>query len=445
MLTKTMRRRTVLGLMGGAPLAMAGWTRKARAADKELTIFWAEWDPANYLQELVNDFTKESGIKVTVETTPWSDFQTKSFTELNAHGDAYDLIVGDSQWLGVGSERGHWVDLTDFFTKHHLSDSLLPATISGYAEYPAKSGKYWAIPLEGDVNGWAYRKDWFTDPTEMKNFKAKYGYDLGVPKDQKALHDIAEFFYRPDQHRYGVALYSDNSYDAVAMGVEQTIFSYGGSLGDYATYKVDGIVNSKESIAGLQAYHDLFRFTPPGWNKAFFVESNQAITNNLAAMAMNFFAFFPALANPQTNPHAAGTGYFANPPGPGGAHFAALGGQGVSIVSYSKKRDMAMQFLEWFVKDATQKKWAALGGYTCSKAVLESPEFLNATPYNQAFYDSMKIVRDFWATPEYADLLLELNNNVYPYVVSDKGTAKEALDGVVRDWTATFKKNHRYK
>ena len=86
-----------------------------------------------------------------------------------------------------------------------------------------------------------------------------------------------------------------------------------------------------------------------------------------------------------------------------------------------------------------------VGGYTCSKAVLSSAAFLKATPYNQAFYDSMKIVRDFWATPEYAELLSELNDNVYPYVVNDKGTAQQALDGVVKDWTATFNKYHRYK
>jgi len=437
-----MFRKLVMALCASAGLALLPQTH---AKAEELNIFWAEWDPANYLQELVNDFTKETGIKVTVSTTPWTDFQTKTFTELNAHGDAYDLIVGDSQWLGVGSTEGHWVDLTDFFNKHHLKDVFLPATIAGYAEYPANSGKYWAIPLEGDVNGWAYRKDWFEDPKEKAAFKAKYGYELAVPKDQKALHDIAEFFYRPDQKRYGIALYTDNSYDAVAMGVEQTIFSYGGSLGDYASYKVDGIVNSKDSMDGLKAYHDLFKFTPPGWNKAFFLENNQAITENLAAMSMNFFAFFPALANPQTNPNAAVTGYFANPPGPTGVHVAALGGQGISVVSYSKKRDAAMKFLEWFIKDETQKKWAELGGYTCSKAVLSSPEFLKATPYNQAFYDSMQIVRDFWATPEYAELLSQLNDNVYPYVVNDKGTAEQALDGVVKDWTATFNKYHRYK
>ena len=64
-----------------------------------------------------------------------------------------------------------------------------------------------------------------------------------------------------------------------------------------------------------------------------------------------------------------------------------------------------MKFLEWFIKDETQKKWAELGGYTCSAKVLESPEFQNATPYNKAFYETMFKVKDFWAVPEYAELL----------------------------------------
>lgn len=427
--------------IAGAALVLCSLTA---VSAEELTIFWAEWDPANYLQELVNQYTKETGVKVTVETTPWSDFQTKTFREFAAKGDTYDLVVGDSQWLGAGSTGGHYVDLTDFFKQHNLSKVMLPATVAGYAEYPPQSGKYWAIPLEGDANGWAYRKDWFEDPKEMAAFKAKYGYELAVPKDYKQLRDIAEFFHRPDQKRYGIALYTDNSYDAVAMGVEQTIFSYGGDLGDYAAYKIAGIVNSKEAIEGLQAYRELYKFTPPGWGKAFFLEDNQAITEGLAAMSMNFFAFFPALANPATNPHAAGTGYFANPAGPNGAHFAALGGQGVSIVSYSKKREAAIKFLEWFIRDDVQKKWAELGGYTCSTAVLESDAFRKATPYNEAFYQSMRMVKDFWATPEYAELLEQLNQRVYPYVVGGKGTAAEALNGLFADWDATFKKYKRY-
>ena len=38
----------------------------ALASAQELTIFWAEWDPANYLQELVNEYTAETGVTVTV-------------------------------------------------------------------------------------------------------------------------------------------------------------------------------------------------------------------------------------------------------------------------------------------------------------------------------------------------------------------------------------------
>jgi multiple sugar transport system substrate-binding protein len=436
-----MLKRAFTGLLAGAALALASGPSLAQ----ELTIFWAEWDPANYLQELVNDYTAETGVTVTVQTTPWPDFQTKAFAEFNAHGDAYDMVVGDSQWLGAGSTQGHYVDLTDFFNQHKLTEVMAPATVTYYAEYPKGGGKYWAIPLEGDAIGWAYRKDWFEDPKEKEAFKAKYGYDLDVPKTYKELRDIAEFFYRPDEKKYGIAIYTDNSYDAMAMGVESAIFSYGGDLGDYSTYKVQGVINSPQAIEGLKMYQELYKFTPPGWGKTFFIENNQAITEGLAAMSMNFFAFFPALVNPATNPNASVTGFFANPAGPNGDRYAALGGQGISIVSYSKNKEEAMKFLEWFIRDDVQKKWAELGGYTCSQAVLKSEEFQNATPFNKPFYETMFMVKDFWATPEYAEILDQFNQHIYPFVVGGEGTAEEALNATASDWEATFKKYNRYQ
>src|SRR6476620_2481299 len=144
-------RKTLTGLLAGLSMTLAGGVSIHAAQSEELTIFWAEWDPANYLQELVNDYTAETGVTVTVQTTPWSDFQTKTFAELNAHGDAYDLVVGDSQWLGAASTGGHYVDLTDFLNKDNLKDHFVPATLKYYSEY---GGKYWAVPMEGDANGW---------------------------------------------------------------------------------------------------------------------------------------------------------------------------------------------------------------------------------------------------------------------------------------------------
>ena len=433
-------RSTVTGVLAGIGFSALA---SSAAYAQELTIFWAEWDPANYLQELVNEYEAETGVVVTVETTPWSDFQTKAFTEFNAKGQAYDMIVGDSQWLGAASEAGHYVDLTEFFNANKVGEIMAPATVKYYAEYPGNSGKFWAIPAEGDAVGWSYRKDWFEDPVEMAAFAAKYGYPLAVPVDWKQLRDIAEFFHRPDQGRYGVAVYTDNSYDAMAMGFENALFSFGAELGDPVSFKVDGIVNSDKAVAALDAYRELYGFTPPGWSKAFFVENNQAITEGLAAMSMNYFAFFPALLNEATNPHAANTGFFANPAGPGGDRYAALGGQGISVVSYSENQEESMKFLQWFIKDETQKRWAELGGYTASAKVLESPEFRNATPYNEAFYQTMFIVKDFWAVPEFAELLGQLNTRIYPHIVGGEGTSKEVLDGLAADWSATFAKYGR--
>ncbi|NRB19750.1 MAG: extracellular solute-binding protein [Rhodobacteraceae bacterium] len=427
-------------LMAGAAICAMSSTSLAA---EELVIFWAEWDPANFLQELVNEYEEVSGVEVIVETTPWSDFQTKAFTEFNARGDAYDMIVGDSQWLGAASTGGHYVDLTEFFAEHNLAEVMAPATVKYYAEYPGNSGSYWAVPAEGDAVGWSYRKDWFEDPAEMAAFNEKYGYDLAPPATWAELLDIAEFFHRPDEDRYGVAIYTDNSYDAMVMGVENAIFSYGADLGDFETYEVDGYINSPAAVQALEDYKRLYGYTPPGWAKTFFVENNQAITEGLTAMSMNYFAFFPALLNEATNPHAAHTGFFANPAGPTGAQFAALGGQGISVVSYSDKQEESMKFLEWFISDDVQKRWAELGGYTAHAKTLESDEFRNATPYNEAFYQTMFKVKDFWAVPEFAELLTSANQRLYPFIVGNEGTAQETMDALAADWEATFKKYGR--
>src|SRR5215207_8842508 len=52
-----------------APAAVAPTAAPAAAASgdvKDLTIIWAEWDPSNYLQELVNDYEGVAGVKVKV-------------------------------------------------------------------------------------------------------------------------------------------------------------------------------------------------------------------------------------------------------------------------------------------------------------------------------------------------------------------------------------------
>ena len=76
--------------------------------------------------------------------------------------------------------------------------------------------------------------------------------------------------------------------------------------------------------------------------------------------------------------------------------------------------------------------------------MVEDPGFATSQPYAQTFLDSMAIVKDFWAEPAYADLLLPMQDRVHNFVVAGEGTAKEALDGLVRDWTEVFEDEGKY-
>ena len=161
--------------------------------------------------------------------------------------------IGDSQWLGQSTTAGHYLDMTEFLTSTGLKDSVTPATLTYYGEYPTGSGTYWAYPTEGDADGWAYRKDLFENPDEQAAFKAKYGYDLAVPETYAQLKDIAEFFTRPDQGLYGLAIYTQKDYDGLTMGVENAMFSFGADWKD-ADNNVQGVINSPEAVAALEFY-----------------------------------------------------------------------------------------------------------------------------------------------------------------------------------------------
>jgi multiple sugar transport system substrate-binding protein len=406
-------------------------TSSAFAQVDELTIWWAEWDPANYLQQIGNDYEAETGIKVNVVQEPWGSYLNKVSAEWAAQGSGFDMVVGDSQWIGQAVTEGHYVDMTEFLTSTGIKDTVTEATLKYYGEY---EGQLYAYPTEGDANGWAYRKDLFENPEEMAAFQERYGYELAVPQTWAQLRDIAEFFTRPDEGLYGNAIYTQVDYDGITMGFQNVFFSYGANWAD-ETNNVLGVVNSEQAVAALELYKELYSFAPPGLNNAFFAESNDAFINGQVAMAMNYFAFFPALANPEINPHAENTGYFAMPAGPDGERYAALGGQGISINSYidDTRKQAAYDFITWFATEEVQQRWAALGGYTCNINVLASEEFLQVAPFNAAFAETMGFVKDFWNIPVYGQLLEPVQRNVHNFVVGGQGSAQEAMDNIANE------------
>jgi multiple sugar transport system substrate-binding protein len=417
----------------------------AQAQSKQLTLCWAAWDPANALVELSKDFTTKTGIAMKFEFVPWTSFADRFLNELNSKGKLCDLLIGDSQWIGGSAENGHYLKLNDFFDKNGISmKDFMPATVTGYSEWPKNTPNYYALPAMGDAVGWTYRKDWFSRPEIRKEFKEKHNRELAPPKTLDELKEIAQFFQRrviDGKTVYGAYVYTERGSEGITMGVTNALYNYGFQYENpKKPYEMRGFVNSPDAVKGLEFYKSLYKCcTPPGYTNAYMQEGLDAFKSGQVAMQMNWFAFFPGLYK---DPNVGGDkiGFFANPAGPKG-RFTQLGGQGISVVSYSNHRAEALQYIKWFAQPEAQKRWWALGGYSCHKSVLNDPGFPKSAPFAQDFLTSMGMVKDFWAEPSYAQLLLSMQKRVHDYVVAGKGTAKEALDALVADWEKVFKED----
>jgi multiple sugar transport system substrate-binding protein len=421
-------------------VALAGVTA-THAQEKEITLCWAAWDPANALAELSKDFTAESGIKMKFEFVPWTNFADRFITELNSGGKLCDLLIGDSQWLGGSATYGHYIKLNDFFDANGISmDDFLPATVYAYSTWPKGTPNYWALPAMGDALGWIYRKDWFARPALRAEFKKKYGYELGVPANWSQLKEIGQFFQGREidgKKVYGMGIYTERGSEGITMGVTAAMYSWGFSYENpNKPYDMKGYVNSPVAAEALEFYKGLYDCcTPPGHSDAYMVANLDAYKSGQVAMQMNWFAFMPGIAKDE-DVGGDKSGFFVNPAQK--IEASTLGGQGISVVAYSDKKDLALEYIKWFAKPAVQKKWWSLGGYSCLKAVLEDPNFPNTAPFAADFLKAMSGVKDFWQEPTYAELLQSMQKRVHDYVVADKGTAQQALDKLIVDWTEVF-------
>ena len=405
-----------------------------------ITLGWAAWDPANALQELTKEFTAETGIEVNFEFVPWPNFADRMLNELNNKGKTFDLLIGDSQWIGSGAVYGHYVKLNDFFNKEGISmDDFSPATVYAYSTWPKGSPNYYALPAMGDALAWAYRKDWFDRPELRSEFKKKHGYDLGVPADWNQLHDMCSFFQGREidgQKRYGAAINTERGSEGITMGVTAAMYAWGMQYENPdKPYDMDGYFNAPHVVEALEFYKKLYEdCAPPGHSDAYMVANLDAYKSGQTAFQMNWYAFWPGVSKEDADGRV--TGFFANPCQEVCA--ATLGGQGLSVVSYSDKKDLALQYIKWFSKPDVQQKWWDLGGYSCHKDVLGSPDFVNSAVYAQGFLDSMGIVKDFWQEPTFVELMLPMQEHVHDFVVNGKGTAKAALDNIIEEWVEVF-------
>ena len=164
---------------------------------------------------LAKAFSEITGIKLTHDLIQEGDVVEKIQTQMQSGRNIYDAWVNDSDLIGTHFRYKQAIALDDWMAgegKDVTSPTLDIADFIGKSFTTAPDGKMYQLPDQQFANVYWFRYDWFQRPEFKEKFKAKYGYDLGVPVNWSAYEDIAEFFTNDVKEVDGVKVYGHMDY-----------------------------------------------------------------------------------------------------------------------------------------------------------------------------------------------------------------------------------------
>jgi len=164
---------------------------------------------------LARAFTEITGIKVKHDLIQEGDVIEKLQTQMQSGRNVYDAYVNDSDLIGTHFRYGQAVVLSDWMAGEGKDVTLPTLDVNdfiGKSFTTAPDGKLYQLPDQQFANLYWFRADWFARPDLKEKFKAKYGYELGVPVNWSAYEDIADFFTNDVKNIDGVRVYGHMDY-----------------------------------------------------------------------------------------------------------------------------------------------------------------------------------------------------------------------------------------
>jgi glycerol transport system substrate-binding protein len=142
-------------------------------------------------------FEEITGIRVRHDLIQEGDVVEKLQTSMQSGKSIYDGWISDSDLIGTHYRYGAIEPLSDYMNgkgKEFTNPNLDIKDFIGTSFTTAPDGKLYQLPDQQFANLYWFRADLFARKDLQDKFKAKYGYDLGVPQNWSAYEDIAEFF-----------------------------------------------------------------------------------------------------------------------------------------------------------------------------------------------------------------------------------------------------------
>lgn len=267
-------------------------------------------------------FTAITGIQVTHDLIGEGDVVEKLQTQMQTGENVYDMYINDADLIGTHWRYQQVRNMTDWMANEgadFTNPDLDLDDFIGLASATGPDDKLYQLPVQQFANLYWFRHDWFTDPEIMADFRAEYGYDLGVPVNWSAYEDIAKFFTGREidgQQVYGNMDYGKKDPSLGWRFTDAWLSMAGASdKGEPNGFPVDewgirvnddyqpvgscmargGATNSPAAVYAIEKYIDwLQNYTPPAAAGMTFSEAGPVPAQGAIAQQMFWYTAFTA-------------------------------------------------------------------------------------------------------------------------------------------------------
>jgi multiple sugar transport system substrate-binding protein len=382
----------------------------------------------DYVEAAARDFTKKTGVEISIEKINYAVMHNKLVPELSAGSGngAYDVIQVDIVWPQEFVAADWIEDLSDRVASSKLvsMDDFIPAVAEATG---LVNGKPYMLPFYNYAGGFLYREDLLEDQKFVDAYAKEVGGELGVPKTLQDFVKWAEFFTAAtgtpggEADIYGTVMTGrkgDNAFDWINY-----LYMNGGD------FFQDGqpALTQPEAVESLELYVELMnKAAAPGTNATAFDEAFTLMSQGRAASFLTFLWMDVQLNDPKQS-KVAGKVALSTVPGQGGS----LGCWAWAIPKSAPNPDAAWKFIEYQSSFDVAKKRALMGSEPVRDDVYTDPDVLAKHPQYGVHYDIVKASKGWPPEFQNEEALQTLADEIAAVQLGQKSAA-DALAAVAQ-------------
>lgn len=366
-----------------------------------LRIAVRKFDPfANAIRRQYADFQAVTGCTLDVEVVSLDliPLYETLFAQGGLKDGTWDIAFVVTDWMAEAAAGAFLLDLAP-----RMATTPIPDYPDGWSPALTRvqcfGDAVFGIPYHDGPECLVYRRDLFDDPSEQQTFAARHGRPLTVPRTWTEFEEVARFFTRPDQGRFGTvfAAYPDGHNTVYDFCLQ--LWSRGGELTD-----AQGAItlDTPAARAGLDFYRRLVNdrtTTPPGLRAIDSVQSGELFAAGSIAMMVNWFGF--AAVCEQPGGAVKGKVDVAPVPAGEGATSASLNVYWLlGIGAGSRHQEEAYAFLHHVASPAMDKLTTLSGGIGCRLSTWRDPEVNVAVPFAHRLAELHAFTRELPRSPD---------------------------------------------